>query len=177
MGGASGEAGDQVRVGSGYDSHRFAKGRKLILGGLEIPAAEGLLGHSDADVLVHAICDALLGAIGEGDLGHHFPDTDQLYKDISSLKILEAVRGMLKAKGFQIENVDSTIIAERPRLALHIPAMSKNIARTLDIPAGCVNVKATTNEGMGFIGRGEGIAALATVLLMENEGEGKLHDR
>lgn len=156
-----------MRVGSGYDSHRFAAGRKLILGGLEIPAAAGLLGHSDADVLIHAICDALLGAIGEGDLGRHFPDTDPFYENISSMRILESVQGMLKAKGFRIENVDSTIIAERPRLALHIPAMSENIARALNIPADRVNIKATTNEGMGFIGRGEGIAALATVLIVE----------
>ncbi len=165
-----------MRIGSGYDSHRFAVGRKLILGGLEIPAPKGLLGHSDADVLVHAICDAILGAMGEGDLGRHFPDTDPFYKDISSILILESIKRMLNASGFRIENVDSTIIAERPRLALHIPAMSKNIARTLDIPVNRVNVKATTNEGMGFIGRQEGIAALATVLIVESKGEGKPHD-
>ncbi|MDI6726922.1 MAG: 2-C-methyl-D-erythritol 2,4-cyclodiphosphate synthase [Smithellaceae bacterium] len=158
-----------MRVGSGYDSHRFAAGRRLILGGLEAPSEKGLLGHSDADVLVHAICDAILGAIGEGDLGRHFPDTEPSLKDVSSMSILETVRRMAAGKGYRIANVDSTVILERPRLASYIPAMIENIARTLAIPVQRINIKVKTNEGMGFIGRGEGIAAMAVVLLQENE--------
>lgn len=158
-----------MRVGSGYDSHRFAAGRRLILGGLDVPSEKGLLGHSDADVLVHAICDAILGAIAEGDLGRHFPDTEPSLKDVSSMSILESVRGMAAGKGYRIANVDSTVILERPRLASYIPAMIENIARTLAIPAQQINIKVKTNEGMGFIGRGEGIAAMATVLLQKNE--------
>ncbi|MDZ4184092.1 MAG: 2-C-methyl-D-erythritol 2,4-cyclodiphosphate synthase [Desulfuromonadales bacterium] len=158
-----------MRVGSGYDSHRFAAGRRLILGGLEVPSEKGLLGHSDADVLVHAICDAILGAIAEGDLGRHFPDTDPSLKDVSSMSILETVKGMAAGKGYRIANIDSTVILERPRLASYIPPMIENIARTLAIPAQLINIKVKTNEGMGFIGRGEGIAAMATVLLQKNE--------
>lgn len=169
MGGVIGEAVSKVRIGLGYDSHRFDRDRKLILGGLEIPAAEGLLGHSDADVLVHAVCDALLGALGKGDLGRHFPDTDPSLQGISSMKILESVVEMMVEQGYRLDNLDSTVIAEAPRLAGYIPAMAANMARAIRVKPDCVNIKATTNEKMGFIGRGEGIAALAVVLLTKNE--------
>lgn len=170
--GALRKNGENMRVGSGYDSHRFAVGRRLILGGHDIPSEMGLLGHSDADVLVHAICDAILGAMAEGDLGRHFPDTDPSLKGISSMNILASVGEMAASKGYRIANVDSTVILEQPRLGAHIPAMIENIARILAIPARWINIKAKTNEGMGFIGRGEGIAALATVLLRKNNDLG-----
>ena len=150
-----------MRVGIGYDVHKFAENRKLILGGVEIPFENGLAGHSDADVLLHAICDAMLGGIGEGDIGQHFPDHDMRFKGISSMRLLEDVAGMLKRKGFILLNIDSTIIAERPRVSGFVTGMRENISGLLGLDIGCVNIKATTNEGLGFIGRGEGIAAQA----------------
>lgn len=151
------------RSGLGYDSHRFAQDRKLILGGVEIPCDRGLVGHSDADALTHAVCDALLGMAGAGDIGRHFPDTDPAYKDISSLILLERIRRILDEKGMSINNIDATVMLEKPKLAPYASAMEANIARTLNIPETAVNIKAKTNEGMGFVGRGEGIAVLATV--------------
>ena len=154
-----------MRVGHGYDVHQLVAGRDLILGGVKIPHAKGLLGHSDADVLLHAICDACLGAAGLGDLGRHFPDTDSRYKGIDSRDLLRHVEALLDERGWQLENVDSTVIAQAPRLAPHIPAMVANIAADLGISAECVNVKATTTEKLGFAGREEGIAAHAVVLI------------
>ena len=150
-----------MRVGTGYDVHRLVEGRKLILGGVDIPHEKGLLGHSDADVLLHAICDALLGAAGLGDIGRHFPDTDQRYKGIASTVLLREVVRKLTERGFRVNNVDATIVAERPKMATHIPAMVANIAAALQADASAVNVKATTTEGLGATGRGEGIAAFA----------------
>ncbi len=158
-----------MRVGFGYDVHKFAEKRRLILGGVDIPFQYGLLGHSDADVLLHAICDALLGAMGEGDIGRHFPDTDPRYKGISSLELLGQVYRLLKTKGFHLVNIDSTIVAQNPRLAEYLPDMSANIATTLSCAGSQVNIKATTTEGLGFSGRGEGIAAYAVVLIEEDE--------
>ncbi len=149
----------------GFDVHRLVKGRKLVLGGIEIPFGLGLLGHSDADVLVHAIIDALLGAAGLGDIGGHFPDGDERYKGISSVLLLAEVGKKLEAKGFSVQNIDAVIIAERPRLSEHLDLMSANIAATLGTNKVNVNVKATTTEGLGIVGRGEGIAAEAVVLL------------
>lgn len=154
-----------MRIGHGYDAHQLVAGRDLILGGVKIAHAKGLLGHSDADVLLHAICDACLGAAGLGDLGRHFPDTDPRYKDIDSRDLLRHVEALLDERGWRLENLDSTIIAQAPRLAPHIPAMVANIAADLGIDADCVNVKATTTEKLGFAGREEGIAAHAVVLL------------
>ena len=150
-----------MRFGIGYDSHRLVEGRSLILGGIEIPHEKGLLGHSDADVLLHAICDAILGAIGEGDIGTHFPDTDPSYRNISSVKLLIRVSGLADKRGFTVNNIDATLVAERPKLKNYIPEMVHTIASVLCIEPEQVNVKATTNEGMGFIGREEGIAAYA----------------
>ncbi len=155
-----------MRIGHGYDVHRLVAGRDLILGGVRIGHAKGLLGHSDADVLLHAICDACLGAAGLGDLGRHFPDTDPRYKDIDSRQLLRHVEALLDDSGWRLENVDSTIIAQAPKLAPQIPAMVANIAADLGISADCVNVKATTTEELGFAGREEGIAAHAVVLLV-----------
>ncbi|MEN6469215.1 MAG: 2-C-methyl-D-erythritol 4-phosphate cytidylyltransferase [Smithella sp.] len=149
------------RSGLGYDSHRFAQDRKLILGGVEIPFDRGLAGHSDADALLHAVCDALLGMAGAGDIGRHFPDTDEAYKNISSLILLERVKQIIEAKGVSIHNIDVTVMMEKPKLAPYAKTMAANIARTLNIPETVVNIKAKTNEGMGFVGRGEGIAVLA----------------
>jgi 2-C-methyl-D-erythritol 2,4-cyclodiphosphate synthase len=154
-----------VRVGLGYDAHRLVAGRPLILGGVDIPHTQGLLGHSDADVLSHAIGDALLGAVGAGDLGTHFPDKDPAYKDISSLILLERIMKVLRDRGFQPVNVDATIVAQDPRLAPHIPMMQANLAPILGLTPAEVNIKATTTEHMGFAGRGEGIAAYAVVLV------------
>ena len=156
-----------MRIGHGYDVHRLVPGRKLILGGVDIPYEKGLLGHSDADVLLHAISDAILGAIGEGDIGKHFPDSDPAYKGISSIKLLRHVMTLAEGKGYRIGNVDATIVAQRPKLASHIPWMRSNIAEALDCEEGRVNVKATTTEELGFAGRGEGIAAYAVALLEE----------
>ena len=151
-----------TRSGLGYDVHKLVEGRKLIIGGEEIPYEKGLLGHSDADVLLHAIADALLGAAGLGDIGMHFPDTDPEYKGISSRRLIKAVAGKLKTHGFSINNVDSVIVAQRPKMAPHIPAMRQNISDDLGIEPGRVNVKATTTEWLGPEGRGEGISAYAT---------------
>lgn len=153
------------RIGHGYDVHKLVDGRKLILGGVEIPHETGLLGHSDADVVLHALMDALLGAAALGDIGKHFPDTDDAYKGISSLELLGRVKALLEKDGYTLGNADMTILAQAPKLAPHIPAMRSNIAKTLDVPEGCINVKATTEEHLGFTGRKEGIAAHAVVLL------------
>ncbi len=150
-----------MRVGMGYDVHRLAAGRKLIIGGVEIPYEKGLLGHSDADVLLHAIMDALLGAAALGDIGKHFPDTDPEYEGISSIKLLEHVGRLLDEGGYVIENIDATIIAQRPKMRLHIDQMRENIAAALNIETEQVNVKATTEEGLGFTGTGEGISSQA----------------
>jgi 2-C-methyl-D-erythritol 2,4-cyclodiphosphate synthase len=155
-----------MRIGHGYDVHQLVAGRDLILGGVKIPHAKGLLGHSDADVLLHAICDACLGAAGLGDLGRHFPDSDPRYKGIDSRDLLRHVESLLDERGWRLENLDSTIIAQSPKLAPYIPAMIANIAADLGISADCVNVKATTTEKLGFAGREEGIAAHAVVLLV-----------
>ncbi len=153
------------RVGLGVDAHAFAEGRKLVLGGVEVPHGLGLAGHSDADVLVHALIDALLGACGERDIGAHFPDTDPAYKDISSLVLLEEVTGILREKEYRVVNADCVVVAQEPRLSPYIDRMRETLATTMRIEPGRVGVKATTTEGMGFTGRGEGIAAIATVLL------------
>lgn len=156
-----------MRIGIGFDSHPLVTGRPLILGGVEISSEKGLGGHSDADVLSHAIGDALLGGVGEGDLGKHFPDTDPAYGGISSQKILRKVLTILCEKGYKILNIDSTILAERPKLAPFIPKMKEILSSTLKIPTESISIKATTTERMGFIGRQEGIAAIAVVLLEE----------
>ena len=156
-----------MRIGMGYDVHKLTQGRKLIMGGVEIPYEKGLLGHSDADVLLHAIMDALLGAAALGDIGKHFPDTDPAYKGISSVKLLEHVGALLEENLFLIENIDATIIAQAPKMRPHIDAMRENIAQALGITAEQVNVKATTEEGLGFTGSGEGMAVHAVCLLEE----------
>lgn len=155
-----------MRVGMGYDVHRLTEERKLILGGVEIPWEKGLLGHSDADVLVHAVMDALLGAAALGDIGKHFPDTDPAYKGISSILLLRHVTELLKKNGHAIGNVDATIIAQKPKMAPHILKMRENMAEAMGISVDCLNVKATTEEGLGFTGREEGIAAQAICLLV-----------
>jgi 2-C-methyl-D-erythritol 2,4-cyclodiphosphate synthase len=157
-----------MRVGFGYDVHPLVAGRPLILGGIKIPYLYGLQGHSDADVLLHAICDALLGAISEGDIGRHFPDTDPQYKEIRSTILLKRVMARVREKGFHLLNIDATIVAQRPKLSDLIPRMVKEIAEVLEIKPGRVNVKATTSEGLGFTGRGEGITAYAVVLVEED---------
>lgn len=153
------------RVGIGFDVHAFVKDRKLVLGGVYLPFSKGLAGHSDADVLIHALCDALLGAAAMGDLGSHFPDTDEKYKNISSLKLLQDVNDMLTSAFYQIGNIDAVIIAQQPKLAPFIPEMRKRLAETLRIAISQVSLKATTTEHLGFTGREEGIAATAIVLL------------
>lgn len=155
-----------MRVGMGYDVHRLTEGRKLILGGVEIPWEKGLLGHSDADVIVHAVMDALLGAAALGDIGKHFPDTDPAYKGISSILLLRHVTELLNKNGYTIGNVDATIIAQKPKMAPHILKMRENMAEAMGIPVDCLNIKATTEEGLGFTGREEGIAAQAICLLL-----------
>jgi 2-C-methyl-D-erythritol 2,4-cyclodiphosphate synthase len=154
-----------VRIGTGYDVHRLAAGRKLMIGGVDIPFEKGLLGHSDADVLLHAICDALLGAAGLGDIGRHFPDTAPKYRGIASLMLLEEVRRFLAEAGFRVDNIDATIVAEQPKMASFIPAMVTNIASAVNVDRSAINVKATTTEGLGFAGRGEGMAAYAVALI------------
>jgi len=154
-----------MRIGIGHDIHKLVSGRKLVLGGVTIPFEKGLLGHSDADVLVHAICDALLGAAGLGDIGLHFPDTDPEFKDISSLKLLAATYKMVKDKGHAIENLDSIIFAEAPKLSPYREAMQNTIAETIEIEPDCINIKATTTEGLGMIGKGEGISAVCIALI------------
>lgn len=156
-----------MRIGFGYDSHRLVEGRRLVLGGVEIPHDKGLSGHSDADVLVHAICDAILGALAAGDIGCHFPDTDPAYKNISSLKLLEQVRKLGEQKGYGIHNLDSTIVLEKPKLSGHIPQMLVRLSETLKISMEHISIKAKTNEGMGFAGRQEGIAAYAVVMIVK----------
>ncbi len=154
-----------MRIGSGYDVHKLTENRKLILGGVDIPYEKGLLGHSDADVLLHAVMDALLGAAALRDIGYHFPDTDDRYKGISSVVLLKETGKMIREKGFKIVNIDATIIAQRPKLKDYIEKMITNIAEALEIGASCVNVKATTEEGLGFTGQGLGIAASAVCLI------------
>ncbi len=154
-----------MRIGQGFDVHALVAGRKLIVGGVEIPYEKGLDGHSDADVLLHAICDALLGAAGLGDIGRHFPDADPAYKGIDSRKLLREVGKKLKGLDFRVANIDATIVAQAPRMAPHIGAMVENIAKDLEIASERVNVKATTTEQLGFAGRGEGIAAQAVALI------------
>ncbi len=155
------------RTGIGYDVHRFLRGHKLMLGGVEVPHDRGLEGHSDADVVLHAICDALLGAVGRGDIGEHFPPSDDQYKGISSSVLLKKVNDMVVAAGYQVGNVDVVVLAEEPHLKEHKSKMRSHIAQELGIDGGCVNIKATTNEGLGFVGKREGIAAYATVLVVK----------
>ncbi|MEG1743376.1 MAG: 2-C-methyl-D-erythritol 2,4-cyclodiphosphate synthase, partial [Clostridia bacterium] len=157
-----------MRIGQGYDVHKLVENRKLILGGVTIEFEKGLLGHSDADVLVHAICDALLGAAAERDIGFHFPDSDERYKGISSLLLLSKVDEILKNNNYQISNIDATIIAQKPKLSMFIPLMINNISTALNIDPKKINIKATTEEGLGFTGLGAGIAAQAVVLIYES---------
>jgi 2-C-methyl-D-erythritol 2,4-cyclodiphosphate synthase len=152
-----------MRIGFGYDSHRLVEGKSLILGGVVIPSEKGLLGHSDADVLTHAVCDAVLGAMACGDIGRHFPDTDPLYKNVSSLKLLERIYIWMVEKQYEVNNIDSTIVLEKPKLMEYAGKMAANISAVLDVPADRVNIKAKTNEGMGLVGCGNGIAAFAVV--------------
>jgi len=157
-----------MRIGHGYDAHRFASERKLILGGVDVPHTRGLLGHSDADVLTHALMDALLGAAALGDIGQHFPAADMQYKDADSIELLKKVNALLRSNGYMLANADCTIVAQEPKLAMYLKAMRVVLAAALDADIGSVNVKATTEEGMGFTGRGEGIAAHAVVLVNHN---------
>ncbi|GIO15268.1 2-C-methyl-D-erythritol 2,4-cyclodiphosphate synthase [Cohnella xylanilytica] len=157
-----------IRVGQGFDVHQLTEGRDCIIGGVRIPYEKGLLGHSDADVLLHAISDAVLGALALGDIGKHFPDTDPAFKDADSVKLLERVWELAKERGYKLGNADATIIAQAPKMAPHIPAMVEVIAKALEAEASQVNVKATTSERLGFTGRGEGIAAQAVVCLVRD---------
>lgn len=156
-----------MRIGTGYDVHRLEEGRKMIIGGVEIPFEKGLLGHSDADVLLHAVMDALLGAACLGDIGQHFPDTDPAYKGVSSMLLLEHVAKLLEENHYKVVNIDAVIIAQRPKMAPHIPKMRENIAGALHVDAGAVNIKATTEEHLGFTGEGLGISSQAVCLLEE----------
>lgn len=156
-----------MRIGMGYDVHKLTEGRDLILGGVNIPWEKGLLGHSDADVLIHAVMDALLGAAALGDIGKHFPDTDPAYKGISSILLLKHVGNLLEENGYEIGNIDATIIAQKPKMAPHIPTMRQNMAEALGIDVSQMNVKATTEEGLGFTGKGEGISSQAICLLLK----------
>lgn len=158
------------RVGTGYDIHRFVKGRPLVLGGVRVPYLYGLEGHSDADVLLHAVSDAILGATGMGDIGEHFPNTDKRYKNISSMVLLRRVFERVSKQGYAVGNVDTVILAEKPNLKKYKPRMRANIAKALHIQESSVNIKATTNEGLGAVGRGEGIAAMAVVVLVRRLG-------
>jgi 2-C-methyl-D-erythritol 2,4-cyclodiphosphate synthase len=160
------------RTGFGYDIHRFEEGRKFVLGGVVIPHPRGLAGHSDADVLLHAICDALLGASALGDIGKHFPNSSRKYKNISSLKLLREVKGKLLARGYVVVNVDSMVVLQRPRISKHIPAMVKKISAALGVELSQVSVKATTNEGMGFLGRGAGCSAFAVATIIKRASRG-----
>ncbi|MCX7982581.1 MAG: 2-C-methyl-D-erythritol 2,4-cyclodiphosphate synthase [Syntrophales bacterium] len=155
------------RVGIGFDSHRFAESRPLILGGVTIPHSEGLAGHSDADVLIHAIGDALLGAVGASDMGTHFPDTDPVYRGISSLLLLQKINEIVKGKGYRVENVDAVVVIEKPKIARYVDQMKKNVGQILGLKEDKIGIKAKTNEGMGFIGRGEGVASMAVVTVVE----------
>ena len=154
-----------IKIGHGYDVHKLVEGRDLIIGGVNIPHNLGLLGHSDADVLLHAISDSLLGALALGDIGKHFPDTDEQYKDANSLELLACVCELVKARGYEVGNVDATVLAEEPKLAPYIPQMRLNIARALEVELDCISVKATTEEGLGFTGEKKGIAAHAVCLV------------
>ena len=162
-----------MRIGMGYDIHRLVPGRKLILGGVTIPFEKGLLGHSDADVLLHAVCDALLGAAGLGDIGIHFPDTDAEFKDISSTILLTRTCAMVREKGYVIENIDSTVFAQAPMISPYRDSMIKQISRTIGIEQDCVNIKATTMEGLGIIGEGKGIGAMCAALLRLDGEQGQ----
>ncbi|MFO1442041.1 2-C-methyl-D-erythritol 2,4-cyclodiphosphate synthase [Bacillus sp. Bva_UNVM-123] len=157
------------RIGQGFDVHQLTEGRPLIIGGIEIPYEKGLMGHSDADVLLHTVADACLGAIGEGDIGRHFPDTDSEFKDADSAKLLEHVWNLVKAKGYELVNADCTIIAQRPKMAPYVEKMRERIAQLLESNIENINVKATTTERLGFTGRGEGIASQVAVLLQKTE--------
>jgi 2-C-methyl-D-erythritol 2,4-cyclodiphosphate synthase len=157
------------RIGQGFDVHQLTEGRPLIIGGVTIPHEKGLLGHTDADVLLHTVADACLGAIGEGDIGRHFPDTDEAFKDADSAKLLEHVWKLVKEKGYELGNIDCTIIAQKPKMAPYIGSMQERIAELLEAQTDQVNVKATTTEKLGFPGRGEGIASQATVLLVKKQ--------
>ena len=163
--------GDNImfRIGQGFDVHQLTEGRPLIIGGIEIPYEKGLMGHSDADVLLHTVADACLGAIGEGDIGRHFPDTDPEFKDADSAKLLEHVWNLVKAKGYELVNADCTIIAQRPKMAPYVEKMRERIAQLLETNIENINVKATTTERLGFTGRGEGIASQVAVLLQKTE--------
>jgi len=161
-----------MRIGQGIDAHRFKTGDYVVIGGVTIPFEHGLAAHSDGDVLLHAICDALLGAAAMGDIGQHFPDSDAKYKDVDSRVLVREVRNLLERAGWRVVNVDATVIAERPKISPHVAAMEAHIASDLDIPSGQVNVKGTTTEQMGFTGRGEGIAASAIALLESAGSEG-----
>ena len=158
------------RIGFGYDVHRLVQGRSLILGGVNIPHELGLMGHSDADVLTHAIIDGILGALARGDIGRHFPDNDPANKDIDSLVMLQRVMGWVREDGFMLNNMDATIVAERPKLATHIPIMKERLSEILDAPLGQINIKATTTEGLGFCGNREGMEAFSVVSLVSSSG-------
>ncbi len=154
-----------TRIGFGYDIHAFAPGRPLILGGVRVPSEQGLKGHSDADVLLHAICDALLGAAALGDIGRHFPDKDEQFRDASSTQFLKEVSGLLRARGYEVVNVDSTVVLQSPKIAAYVPTMRETIARVLELESSRVSVKATTHERLGALGKGEGCAAYAVALI------------
>lgn len=156
-----------MRIGMGYDVHRLVEGRKLILGGVEIPFEKGLLGHSDADVMIHALMDAILGAMAMRDIGYQFPDNDVAYKDISSVILLARVKGLMDGAGYELVNADITLMAEQPKIAPYIGAMTRSLAHTLQVSPDAIGIKATTTEGLGFVGRGEGMAAQAVVLLQK----------
>jgi 2-C-methyl-D-erythritol 2,4-cyclodiphosphate synthase len=158
-----------MRIGHGYDVHRLVEGRKLIIGGVEIPWEKGLLGHSDADLLLHAVTDAILGALALGDIGKHFPDTDPAFKDADSMKLLEHCVALVKERGYKVGNLDATIIAQKPKLAAYIPDMRQNIAKACNVEMDRINVKATTEEWLGFTGNGEGMAAHAVVLMLQTD--------
>lgn len=159
----------QFRIGSGYDVHEFAESRKLIIGGVEISHSKGLLGHSDADVLLHAICDAMLGALALGDIGMHFPNTDEKYKDADSKKLLKHVDELIHANGYEVSNIDSTVLLQKPKLSPYVNEMRRTIAEIVNLSVAQISIKATTTEGLGFVGREEGCAAHAVVLLIKNE--------
>ena len=160
---------EMIRFGLGYDIHRLVEGRKLVLGGVRIPSKYGLLGHSDADVLLHAVCDAILGAAALGDIGKHFPDTDKKYKNISSLKLLKLTGTMLRKRGWGINNIDSTVILEKPKIAAYVDAMRQRIGKALTISPQLISIKATTHEGLGSFGREEGCAAFAIASILQTE--------
>jgi 2-C-methyl-D-erythritol 2,4-cyclodiphosphate synthase len=163
-----------MKIGIGYDAHRLVRGRRLVLGGVEIPHDKGLEGHSDADALLHAICDAMLGALAMGDIGRHFPDTDARYRGIASTELLRRVGERVARRGYRVGNIDATIVAEKPRIAPHVDAMRARIASVLGCAPDVVGIKAGSNEGMGFCGRGEGIAAMAVVLVEKAAGAERL---